>query len=364
MLEIMQTQNEALREIMQKKRDPPEPKKRFYKMDFVTFDGSKSKYKAFIRCFEHAFKYNELPEDCKGQFLISQLRGKAQEAVNPIVDKNPSYATVRKTLDLLFDRPKSATISIMEMENLDRAAYTDAADYAYELTKAVKEALPGLSEEDLDAYVKTKFMLGLPLDKQARFDVTLYKDTTALVQAVMQSEMLEEANKKKNVDAKATVSSTETVEKPKPGAVKPTNTEAKATTVNSVEASRSNPSAEILKDLKKELVKVAEGLKDMKAQQAASAANSKQSNWTPRSPGRSDYRSPYPYRQESPGRSPFRPRGDSGYRSPGRYDSDNRGYSRSYGGEYSNPYGSDDRNRSYNRGRSGYGQGTPNRSPN
>jgi hypothetical protein len=164
-------------------------------MNFVTFDGTGDTYRTFIRNFEAAFDFNRLPDDRKGQFLISQLRGKAQEAVTIIKESQPSYERVKKVLDLLFLKEKDATTRLMELNNMDSSKYTDAAQYAHDLTVKVAEAMPGLSEQDLDDNVKTRFLMGLPAELQSRYDIRLYKNCSDLVQSVMQGEELAKSRK-------------------------------------------------------------------------------------------------------------------------------------------------------------------------
>jgi hypothetical protein len=162
-----------------------------HKMGFVKFKGKDDTFLTFIKNFETAFDYNNIPIKYKGAWLISLLEDKAQEAVKMIQEDNPSYEKVKKTLELLYHKPKDKTTRMMELDNLSSADYDNVAEFAHELMVKAGEAYPGTPEDVLDTIVMAKLMRGLPPRLRNRFDSTRYKTTSELVQSIQQAEELD-----------------------------------------------------------------------------------------------------------------------------------------------------------------------------
>jgi hypothetical protein len=162
-----------------------------HKMGFGKFKGTNDTFLTFIKNFETAFDYNNIPIEYKGAWLISLLEDKAQEAVKMIQEDNPSYEKVKKTLELLYHKPKDKTTRMMELDNLSSADYDNVAEFAHELMVKAGEAYPGTSEDVLDTIVMAKLMRGLPPRLRNRFDSTRYKTTSELVQSIQQAEELD-----------------------------------------------------------------------------------------------------------------------------------------------------------------------------
>jgi hypothetical protein len=157
-----------------------------YKMPFTKFNGKDANYKTFMRSFLNAFKHNGIAEASKGQFLLSMLEGKAQEAVSMIQEPDPSFEKVKNTLDLLYLEKTNTMTKLTKLDNLELSQFTDPAKYAHELVVQVAECFPGLGDKEQDEIVKAKFLKGLPETLQTRYDATLYSTTAHLVQSVQQ----------------------------------------------------------------------------------------------------------------------------------------------------------------------------------
>jgi hypothetical protein len=164
--------------------------KKLPKMEFVKFKGDPATYLTFIRGFESGFEYNELPEENKGQWLISLLEDKAMEAVKMIQEPRPSFEKVKGILELLYNKPKDRTTKLMELDNLKSSDYESVADFAHELMVKAAEAYPELTGKPLDRIVMAKLLRGLPKKTRERFDSSLYPSTTLLVQSIQQAEEL------------------------------------------------------------------------------------------------------------------------------------------------------------------------------
>jgi hypothetical protein len=160
-------------------------------MEFTKFKGKVGNFLTFMTNFEAAYKFNNLPEENKGEWLISQLEGKAQEAVKMIQEPQPSFEKVKKTLELLYHKPKDSTTKLMELDNLKSSDYDNIAEFAHDLTVKAADAYPALTGIDLDRVVMAKLLRGLPKKTRERFDSSLYPSTTLLVQSIQQAEELE-----------------------------------------------------------------------------------------------------------------------------------------------------------------------------
>jgi hypothetical protein len=160
-------------------------------MEFGKFKGTPGTFLTCIRAFERAYDYNKLPPEHKGEWLISLLEGKAQEAVKMIQEPRPSYEKVKSTLELLYYKPKDSTTRLMELDNLKSSDYETVAEFAHDLMVKAAEAYPQLTGEELDRIVMAKLLRGLPKKTRERFDSSLYATTTLLVQSIQQAEELE-----------------------------------------------------------------------------------------------------------------------------------------------------------------------------